>query len=236
MTDFVGNARPIEVREDRPLIRSSGYPRPHNNGYELEKWGHYVEPRWAVNLMLDAVKIIGGVHDPCCGVGTIPSCCLERHIPATGSDLFDHGFGEVVDMFDLIGPYENVISNLPYGDRIGDGRKLLERIEHCLSLARRQTILLLPLTFHESRQRNSFLRKYPYEWWAVCSDRPSMPPPVNGPRDDFGAIIQPDNKGGKAPYAWFGWQRGGPGAMQSILLDLKPPGRAPTQSKQIATG
>jgi hypothetical protein len=199
------------------------YPRPNNNGFELAKWGHYVENRWAVHLLLDSVTLEGAVHDPCCGVGTIPSCCLERGIPATGSDLFDYGFGKVIDMFDLTGPYDNVMSNLPYGDKIGDGRKLLERVEHCLKLARRQTILILPLTFHESRQRNSFFRKYPFEWWASCSDRPAMPPPVlDGERDRFGAIVQPDNKGGKAPYGWFGWLRDGPGVMQTRLLGLKP--------------
>lgn len=208
------------------------YPRPNNNGFKLEKWGHYVENRWAVDLLLDAVtlhadalaidRIRGAVHDPCCGVGTIPSRCLERGIPATGSDRFGHGFGDVTDMFDLTGPYDNIISNFPYGDRIPDGRKLLERIEYCLSLVRYQMILILPLTFHESRQRNIFLRKYPYEWWAACSDRPSMPPPiVDGPRDRFGAIEQPDNKTGKAPYGWFAWKRGGSGAMRTILLGLK---------------
>jgi hypothetical protein len=212
------------------------YPRPGNNGFALEKWGHYVENPWAVDLALTAVtrqaealgidRLEGAVHDPCCGVGTIPSRCLERGFPATGSDRFDYGFGDVIDMFDLTGPYDNIMSNLPYGDRIPDGRKLLERVEHCLKLARRQTILILPITFHESRQRNLFFRNYPYEWWAPCSDRPAMPPPVlDGERDRHGAIIQPDNKGGKAPYGWFTWQRGGSGAMRTILLDLKPVGR-----------
>jgi hypothetical protein len=28
------------------------------------------------------------------------------------------------------------------------------------------------------------------------------------PRDRFGAIIQSEGRGGKAPYAWFVWQRG----------------------------
>jgi hypothetical protein len=208
------------------------YPRPGNNGFAIEKWGHYVENRWAVNLVLDAVTrdakahgidpLNGAVHDPCCGVGTIPSCCLERGIAATGSDRFDHGFGEVIDMFDLTGPFDNIMANLPYGDRIADGRKLLERVEHCLKLARHQTILILPMTFHESRQRNAFFRKYPFEWWAPCSDRPSMPPPVlDGDRDRFGAIVQPENKDGKAPYGWFTWKHDGTGAMRTILLGLK---------------
>ena len=40
-----------------------------------------VEPRWAVDIMLDAVDFDGEVLDPCCGIGTIVSACLDRGIP-----------------------------------------------------------------------------------------------------------------------------------------------------------
>jgi hypothetical protein len=61
----------------------------------------YVEPRWVVHLLLDVESFEGSVLDPCCGSGTIPSVCLERGIPAIGSDIVYPGFGEVRDLFTL---------------------------------------------------------------------------------------------------------------------------------------
>jgi hypothetical protein len=200
------------------------YPRPNPRDYELHAWGFYVENRWAIHQLLDSVEITGAVHDPCCGTGTIPSVCLERGIAATGSDIRDRGFGEVWDMFDLTGPYDNIISNFPYGNRIKDGRRLIERVEHCRTLVRHQMILILPLTFLESRERNAYFREHPMAWFAPCSNRPSMPPGLveDRPRDRFGAIIQPENAGGKAPYGWFCRQPDYRGATHMRLLGLKP--------------
>jgi hypothetical protein len=201
------------------------YPRP--NDYELHAWGFYVENRWTVHQLLDSVTVAGAVHDPCCGVGTIVSVCLERGIPATGSDIRDHGFGDRRDMFDLGANgemFDNMISNFPYGNKIEDGRRLIDRVEHCRRLVRRQMILILPLTFLESRERNLYFREHPPAWFAPCSNRPSMPPGVieGQPRDRYGAIVQPENAGGKAPYGWFGWRRNHRGATRMILLGLKP--------------
>jgi hypothetical protein len=196
------------------------YPRP--NDYELHAWGFYVENRWVVRQLLDSVAVVGAVHDPCCGVGTIPSVCLERGIPATGSDIIDRGFGEQRDMFDLAGPYDTIISNFPFGNKVADGRRLIERVEHCRKLVRNQMILILPLTFLETRERNAYFREHPPAWFAPCSNRPSMPPGVDGPRDCYGAIIQPENAGGKAPYGWFGWRPGFRGAPTMRLLALRP--------------
>jgi hypothetical protein len=99
---------------------------------------------------------------------------------------------------------------------------LIERVDHCRRLVRHQLILILPLTFLESRERNAYLREHPLAWFAPCSNRPSMPPGVDGPRDRFGAIIQPENAGGKAPYGWFCWESGYSGATYMRLLGLKP--------------
>jgi hypothetical protein len=198
------------------------YPRPNAADYKLDKWGFYVENRWAIHQLLDSVPITGPVHDPCCGTGTIPSVCLKRGITATGSDIQDRGFGETIDMFDLTGPYNTIISNLPYGNKIADGRRLLEPVDHCRRLVRHQLILILPLTFLESRERNAYFREHPLAWFAPCSNRPSMPPGVHGPHDRFGAIIQPENAGGKAPYGWFAWQPNYRGETRLILLGLKP--------------
>ena len=75
--------------------RNRGYPR--RSGYARVDRDFYVEPRWVVELLLDVETFEGAVYDPACGSGTIPSVCLQRGIPATGSDIVHRGFGEARD-------------------------------------------------------------------------------------------------------------------------------------------
>jgi hypothetical protein len=81
----------------------------------------------------------------------------------------------------------------------------------------------MPLTFLESMERNVYFREHPLAWFAPCSNRPSMPPGVteDRPRDRFGAIVQPENAGGKAPYGWFCWQANYRGSNPMKLLEPK---------------
>jgi len=208
------------------MTRNKGFPR--RSGYARNENNFYVDPRWAIDIMLDSVDFNGEVLDPCCGIGTIVSACLDRGIPARGSDIADRGFGEVRDMFSITEPVDNIISNFPYGNRRAatDSRMLHERVEHCLGLVRRQLVLILPLTFWESRRRHAFLLRYPPVWFAPCSDRPSMPPgTMTGQRDHNGAVIQPPSSGGTAPYGWFGWEPGFRGETRVRLFGLKPSAR-----------
>jgi hypothetical protein len=93
------------------MSRNRGYPR--NSSYARVDKDFYVEPRWCVELMLDAETFDGDVLDPCCGIGTIPSVCLARGIFARGSDIVDRGFGKMRDLFTITEPVDNIISNVP---------------------------------------------------------------------------------------------------------------------------
>src|SRR5215471_6763266 len=95
------------------MPRNKGYPR--NSGYQRMAKDFYVEPPWVVHLLLDVESFEGEVLDPCCGSGTIPSVCLQRGIPARGSDIVGRGFGEVCDLFTITEPVDNIVSNVPYG-------------------------------------------------------------------------------------------------------------------------
>jgi hypothetical protein len=196
------------------MARNRGYPR--RSGYKRVHKGFYVEPRWVVRGILNAEEPEGEVLDPCCGTGTIPSVCLERGIPARGSDLVYRGFGEVRDLFDITEPVDNIISNVDYA--------IAETCAwHMLTLVRRKLMLILPVTFLEIGERERFFQKHPpVRVWA-CPDRPSMPPGcMEGERDRFGAIIQPVNTGGTMPYAWFVWEPGYRGEMITKRLPLMP--------------
>jgi hypothetical protein len=194
-------------------MRNRGYPR--NSGYDRVPRDFYVEPRWSIELLLDQEEFIGEVLDPCCGIGTIPSVCLARGIPARGSDIVDRGFGEVCDLFDIAEPVDNIISNVPY--------KIAEACaRHMLTFVRRKVALVLPMTFWESRARNGFFREHPPRTWYPCSDRPSMPPgTMDGARDEHGAVIQPKADGGTMPYGWFVFDVGYCGPTRVELLRLK---------------
>jgi len=182
------------------LTRNHGYPR--RSGYMREDHDWYVEPRWTVHQLLDAKEFEGTVLDPCCGGGTIPSVCLERGIPATGSNIKDYGFGEVRDLFTITEPVDNIISNVPY--RIAE-----PCARHILKLARRKAALILPMPFWESKRREEFFHEYPPIRCYPCVPRPSMPPGVmSNQRDRYGALIQPKSSGGTAPYGWFIWEIG----------------------------
>jgi hypothetical protein len=196
------------------LPATSGYPRV--SGYARVDRDWYVEPRWVVHLLLDVESVDGEVLDPCCGSGTIPSVCMERGLRASGSDIMDRGFGAVQDLFSLTESVDNIISNPPY--RIAEACT-----RATIQLARHKVALILPLTFWESQRRHSLFHEHPpIRFWA-CGDRPSMPPGVvSGVRDRYGALVQPEGKGGKAPYGWFVWQRGYRGATSAMRL---PPRR-----------
>jgi hypothetical protein len=196
------------------MPRNPGYPR--HSGYARADKDFYVEPRWCVELLLDQVRFDGEVLDPCCGSGTIPSVCLSRGIPARGSDIADRGFGEMRDLFTIAEPVDNIISNPPY--------KIAESCaRHMLAIVQCKVALILPMTFWESRERNSFFREHPPRIWYPCSDRPSMPPGImNGLRDEHGAITQPNHRGGTMPYGWLVWQIGYRGPTEIGLLNLLP--------------
>jgi hypothetical protein len=200
-------------------MHNRGFPRPGNNGYERERNEWYVEPPWCVHQFLDYLDaigepIVGEVLDPACGGGTIVSVCLERGIPARGSDYVDRGFGEVRDLRDITERVDNVITNVPYSKAEMCVRKLI-------TVVCRRLIMILPLTFWEGQKRHRGLhRESPPKFFYPCGDRPSMPPGVDtGIRDQFGAIVQPANTGGKAPYAWFEYHPGFQGQTTVRLLN-----------------
>jgi hypothetical protein len=176
-----------------PWKRSS-YPRVAND--------FYCEPRWSVNQLLYVEEFTGTIHDPACGAGTIPAMCLSRGVPATGSDIVDRGFGTVCDFFADTTVRDNIVSNVPY-------KHAESFLRHAVELARYKVALILPISFLESQCRDDLYERFPPARVWIFSRRPSMPPgTMDGERDEWGAVIQPEGKGGMTPFAWFVWEIG----------------------------
>jgi hypothetical protein len=189
----VRNAEPQKVR------RPSGIGLP--SGYEQERDGFYLEPRWVVEALLDVETFTGVVHDPFCGGGNIVGACLQRGIAATGSDLHDRGFGTRRDALSITETVDNVLSNPPFG-------VIEDAIRHFLPLVRHKLVLFARLNILEGQDRRELFRESPPARVWVSSRRVSAPPGhLQHPRDRFGAVIPLPASGGSTAYCWTVWAR-----------------------------
>ena len=71
--------------------------------YERDEHDWYVEPASIVrDLLRGYPSLHNGMHDPCCGGGTIPETATAMGFDATGADLVDRANGRyrVMDFFE----------------------------------------------------------------------------------------------------------------------------------------
>ena len=180
-------------------FRSSDYER------AADDW--YVEPRWCVEQLADAIPFAPGsyVWDPCCGGGTIPAVFADRlgqHM-VFGSDIVDRGYPHFIGTWDAtafgcpnrITPMMrlNIVTNPPF--------KLAEAIaRRALSLADGRVCLLQQLSFLASAARYRLFSEFAPSDVLILSKRPSMPP---------GVMIQEMGdrafKSGTTDYCWIVW-------------------------------
>lgn len=134
--------------------------------YELAEHGWYVEPEWCIKALVERVPFVGQIHDPCCGLGTIP-----RITGGSGADLIDRGFGfPARDFLTDETIYDNIVTNPPYG-------KLAQPIiEHALKHTRRYVCALVQTKFLHSQGRHNLFSRDEMERLIMFSRRPSMPP------------------------------------------------------------
>lgn len=171
--------------------RNSGYARATND------W--YVEPRRAIDALLDVEAFDGVVWDPACGGGNIPDACRGRHIPFIGSDIEDRGWPHTI-IKDFLHPFpearihvpaDHIITNPPYG--------VAEKFVHrALENVRGKVAVIVRTAFLEGQGRYARLYKPhpPARIWQF-SWRVSMPP---------GGVDVPASNG-SVSYCWIVWDR-----------------------------
>lgn len=169
----------------------------------------YVEPRWCVEQLADALPMVEGAYvwDPCCGGGTIPSVYADRYGQhrVIATDIVDRGYAHFQEEWDAtrfgcplsIAPGQrlDIISNPPF--------KLAETIaRRALMLADYRVCILQQLSFLASKGRHALFTEFPPSDILILSRRPSMPP---------GHMIAEMGdkafRGGTNDFCWIVWTK-----------------------------
>lgn len=88
-----------------------------SSGYDRVEVDWYVEPRRAIDELLDVERFDGWIWDPACGGGNIVKACLDRGLNAYGSDIVHRGCGGQVDFLSIPTDekrFANIITNPPF--------------------------------------------------------------------------------------------------------------------------
>lgn len=179
----------------------------HSHIWAREVNEHYVEPSWVSERLFDKEDFVGGIHDPCCGFGTVVQAAIAAGLTASGADIVDRGFaeGKVEDFFTTTAMRDNFVFNPPF-DRT---RKLTRAfIRHALAHSRDKTAVIFPVA---SLNAARWLQDLPLRRVWLLSPRPSMPP---------GSYIAASNKpeGGRVDFCWLLFETGFDGCPEMAWL------------------
>lgn len=169
---------------------------------DADDW--YVEPRDVVERLLDRVPL-DGLHDPCCGCGTIVAVARERGKQATGADLVDRGYGfPIRDFLTDHVSYPSIVTNPPF-------KIAADVVRHALNTTMHGGIVAVvaQAKFLYSQARYPLFNCPEFERVIAFSRRPSMPP--GKMLEELGEECR---GGGSMDYCWAIWRVGktSPGA------------------------
>jgi hypothetical protein len=166
----------------------------------------YVEPRWCVELLADAMDFARhAIWDPCAGGGTIPSVFSARGYFTYASDIVRREGARLNALWDATA--EGSPTRLPTGARVSvvtnppfkDAEKVARRM---LALADHRVCILQQLSFLASAARYKLFAEFPPSDVLILSKRPSMPP---------GHLIAEMGdkafKGGTTDFCWIVWTK-----------------------------
>ncbi|UAK23648.1 hypothetical protein [Sphingomonas nostoxanthinifaciens] len=203
-------------------FRSSDYERAAND------W--YVEPRWCVEQLADAVDFDDhSIWDPCAGGGNITDVFAARGRFIIPTDIIDRGAKHFAGAWDATqfgtpaavqpGQRVAIVTNPPFKDAEVIARR-------ALALADRRVAILQQLSFLASKARHALFTEFPPSDVLILSKRPSMPP---------GHLIaelgEKAFRGGTTDFCWIVWTR--PHDRETRVRWLQPH-LSPTEGPQNA--
>jgi hypothetical protein len=177
------------------------------SGYDRVADDWYVEPRWCVEALADAVDFRDyAVWDPCCGGGTIPQVFRQRGGRLTlATDIVDRGyehFDEVHDATRASSPSclpPSLRCSIVFNPPFSLAEKIARRM---MTLADHRIAMLQQLSFLASRARHALFTEFPPSDILILSRRPSMPP-----GEKIAELGERAFKGGTTDFCWIIWTR-----------------------------
>lgn len=161
----------------------------------------YVESQDVVHRLLDRVSLPpDGLHDPCCGLGTIVRTAQLRGKAATGADLVDRAGGAfpVRDFLTDHQRYPSIVTNPPFKIAADIVRLAMTLVDPGGLVA-----VVAQAKFLFSQSRNPMFGSATMERVIVFSRRPSMPP---------GKMLVEQGEacrgGGSIDFCWCVWRVG----------------------------
>lgn len=161
----------------------------------------YVEPDWAVTPLFRHLSLAGGLHDPCCGIGTIVDAAVRHGIAATGADIADRAKGRfpIQDFLTDRDMRANIVTNPPNKLAPAVILHALDHVAHGGCVA-----VFAPIGFLASQKRYPIFCRPDCELVLVMSRRPSAPP---------GELLLERGESirgnGSTDYAWIVLRSGG---------------------------
>lgn len=183
----------------------------------------YVEEPWCAERLFNRIGFAGTIHDPCCGMGTIPRAARKAGYHVTGSDIANRAFAthhtdpgfKIVRYQDDRRIHDNIITNPPFDDV---NKCPWPFIRWALTHVHHQVALLVPFKWFSGDKRSRLLETLPLTAIYVLTPRPSMPPgdallemrkrgeePGGGKEDFAWAIFHPSGRKMGSTRPLLGW-------------------------------
>ena len=166
-----------------------------------DPYGHYVEPEWCSQRLLDVEPFDQTIWDSCCGWGRIPKAATAVGYRAIGSDIVDRGAADKAGITfhradflrdpPIVQPPFSIVGNPPFD-------LLQEFVERALGLGARKVAFIWRL---QRLAAARWLRDTPLARIHLMNPRPSMPP---GHHIESGGFVGGDSH----DYAWLVFERG----------------------------
>jgi hypothetical protein len=169
----------------------------------------YLTPYSLTQLLLDSINIdkTATILEPCSSVeGSIVKVLKDNAYTNVTENVYINT--PETDIFNLIGSYDYIITNTPYG------KNIIPMVEKMKTLATKQVIALYPInTLHSTKRYNSKI--FSKEGYKLKEVLMFVRPPF------LKDTLQEDGKfaTGISAYGWFIWENSYNGEITLKLLD-----------------
>ena len=226
------------VKDANPRTEQAGPKAIDAKAFERDENDWYTEPRWCVDLLIEAEKPTGRIWDPCCGHGTIGRAFAENNHPIKSTDLIQREYGlGGIDFLNVEPAQRNRVDRIWVNPPFGLAAAF---VRHAVKLVDGSACFLLPLKWLASEPRQELFREVgrPQRIY-VLANRPSMPPGkfLDGETGRFNCDDPfPKEKNGELKYRWRKGDKPGGGAVDFMWVKFVPGYEGPTFMDWLSRG